>query len=129
MSPGLKRLPAYFYRLDSGRGPGGERLKGVEPEDRRAIGEDISLLRLNWFFPNPIQRIRGSTSHRQRRPPLRPAVSSLIWTAVSPNTNVRMSGIEVWSNHTDGQCEGFWDSFPQVVIQRRFILLSDVQKY
>src|ERR1035437_8003633 len=89
----------------------------------------LSLLRLNWFFPNPIQRIRGSTSHRQRRPPLRPAVSSLIWTAVSPNTNVRMSGIEVWSTHTDGQCEGFWDSFPQVVIQRRFILLSDVQKY
>src|ERR1039458_9665952 len=27
----------------------------------------LSLLRLNWFFPNPIQRIRGSTSHRQRR--------------------------------------------------------------
>src|ERR1022692_2161662 len=83
MSPGLKRLPAYFYRLDSGREPVREWLKGLEPEDRRAIGEDISLLRLNWFFPNPIQRIRGSTSHRQRRPPLRPAVSPLIWTAVT----------------------------------------------
>src|ERR1039457_1948557 len=43
----------------------------------------LSLLRLNWFFPNPIQRIRGSTSHRQRRPPLRSAVIPLIWTAVS----------------------------------------------
>src|ERR1035438_8748195 len=85
MSPGLKRLPAYFYRLDSGREPVREWLKGLEPEDRRAIGEDISLLRLNWFFPNPIQRIRGSTSHRQRRPPLRPAVSPLIWTAVGQN--------------------------------------------
>src|ERR1019366_3367283 len=40
---------------------------------------------LNWFFPNPIQRIRGSTSHRQRRPPLGPAVSPLIWTAVGQN--------------------------------------------
>src|ERR1017187_1456002 len=45
----------------------------------------LSLLRLNWFFPNPIQRIRGSTSHRQRRPPLRPAGSPLIWTAVGQN--------------------------------------------
>jgi len=37
---------------------------------------------LNWFFRNPIQRIRGSTSHRQRHPPLRPEVSPPIWTAL-----------------------------------------------
>src|ERR1022692_1513650 len=52
----------------------------------------LSLLRLNWFFPNPIQRIRGSTSHRQRRPPLRPAVSPLIWTAVTGNTSSPVFG-------------------------------------
>ena len=43
----------------------------------------LSILRLNWFFRNPIQRIRGSTSHRQRRPPLRPEVSPPIWTALT----------------------------------------------
>jgi len=41
MSPGLKRLPACFYRSDSGREPVREWLKGLEPEDRKAIGEDI----------------------------------------------------------------------------------------
>jgi hypothetical protein len=38
MTPGLKRLPARFYRCDSGREPVREWLKGLEPEDRKAIG-------------------------------------------------------------------------------------------
>src|ERR1035437_5260745 len=38
------------------------------------------------FVWNPIQRIRGSASHRQRLPPLRPAVTPLIWTAMIPNS-------------------------------------------
>jgi hypothetical protein len=37
----LKRLPASFYRSNSGREPVREWLKGLEPEDRKAIGEDI----------------------------------------------------------------------------------------
>jgi hypothetical protein len=41
MDPGLKRLPARFYRLDSGKEPVREWLKELEPEDRKAIGEDI----------------------------------------------------------------------------------------
>jgi hypothetical protein len=41
MSPGLKRLPARFYRSDRGREPVREWLKGLEPEDRKVIGEDI----------------------------------------------------------------------------------------
>lgn len=41
MDPGLKRLPAHFYRLDSGKEPVREWLKELEPEDRKAIGEDI----------------------------------------------------------------------------------------
>ena len=41
MYPGLKRLPARFYRSDSGREPVREWLKEMIPEDRRIIGEDI----------------------------------------------------------------------------------------
>ncbi|HMD72043.1 MAG TPA: hypothetical protein VKF41_11895 [Bryobacteraceae bacterium] len=41
LSAGLKRLPARFYRSDSGREPVREWLKGLEPEDRKVIGEDI----------------------------------------------------------------------------------------
>ena len=41
ISPGLKRLPAYFFRLDSGREPVREWLKKLDLEDRKVIGEDI----------------------------------------------------------------------------------------
>ena len=34
MTPGLKRLPARFYRSDSGREPVRGWLKGLDPEDR-----------------------------------------------------------------------------------------------
>ena len=41
MGLGLKRLPARFYRSDSGREPVREWLKGLERDDRKLIGEDI----------------------------------------------------------------------------------------
>ena len=41
MNPGLKRLPARFYRSDRGHEPVREWLKGLEREDRKVIGEDI----------------------------------------------------------------------------------------
>src|ERR1700719_4302980 len=44
----LRRLPASFYRSDSGREPVREWLKGLEPEDRKAIGEDIQEAELSW---------------------------------------------------------------------------------
>ena len=37
VGPGLKRLLAYFYRLDSGREPVREWLRELEPKDRKAI--------------------------------------------------------------------------------------------
>ena len=36
-----KRVPAYFYRSDSGREPVREWLKSLKPADRKIIGEDI----------------------------------------------------------------------------------------
>lgn len=37
----LKRLPARFYRSDSGREPVREWLKSLDLTDRKVIGEDI----------------------------------------------------------------------------------------
>jgi len=37
----LKRLPAFFYALPSGREPVREWLKGLPGEDRKIVGEDI----------------------------------------------------------------------------------------
>lgn len=54
MSPVLKRLPAYFYRSDSGREPVREWLKGLEPEDRKVIGEDIKDVEFAWPIGKPL---------------------------------------------------------------------------
>jgi hypothetical protein len=47
VNPGLKRLPARFYRSGNGREPVREWLKGLEPEDRKAIGGDIKDVELS----------------------------------------------------------------------------------
>ena len=44
----LKRLPAHFYRSDSGREPVREWLKRLQPEDRKIIGEDIKDVEYSW---------------------------------------------------------------------------------
>ncbi len=52
--PSLKRLPARFYRSDSGREPVREWLKGLEVEDRKAIGEDIKDVEFSWPIGMPL---------------------------------------------------------------------------
>ena len=59
MGPGLKRLPARFYRSDSGREPVREWLKAMEPEDRRVIGEDIKDVEFSWPIGMPLVRSLG----------------------------------------------------------------------
>ena len=54
MTPGLKRLPAHFYRSDSGREPVREWLKGLEAEDRKVIGEDIKDVEFSWPIGMPL---------------------------------------------------------------------------
>jgi phage-related protein len=59
MNPGLKRLPAYFYRSDNGREPVREWLKGLEPADRKAIGEDVKDVEFSWPPGMPLVRPLG----------------------------------------------------------------------
>jgi len=54
VNPGLKRLLARFYRSDNGREPVREWLKGLEPEDRQAIGEDIKDVEFSWPIGMPL---------------------------------------------------------------------------
>jgi phage-related protein len=54
MNPGLKRLPAHFYRSDSGREPVREWLKGLEADDRKVIGEDIKEVEFSWPIGMPL---------------------------------------------------------------------------
>lgn len=59
MGPNLKRLPARFYRLDSGREPVREWLKGLAHEDRKIIGEDIKDVEFSWPIGMPLVRSLG----------------------------------------------------------------------
>ena len=55
----LKRLPARFYRLDSGREPVREWLKSLDAEGRRIIGEDIKDVEFSWPIGMPLVRSLG----------------------------------------------------------------------
>lgn len=60
MNPGLKRLPARFYRSDGGREPVREWLKGLDPEDRKVLGEDIKDVEFSWPIGMPLVRPLGN---------------------------------------------------------------------
>jgi phage-related protein len=55
----LKRLPARFYRSDSGREPVREWLRGLDGEDRKVIGEDIKDVEFSWPIGMPVVRSLG----------------------------------------------------------------------
>ena len=59
MAQKLKRLPAYFYRTDSGREPVREWLQGFKPADRKIIVEVIKDLELTWPIGMPMVRSLG----------------------------------------------------------------------
>lgn len=60
MNPGLKRLPARFYRLDSGREPVREWLKKLVAQDRKILGEDIKDVEFSWPIGMPLVRSLGN---------------------------------------------------------------------
>jgi len=55
----VKRLPAVFYRLPSGREPVREWLKDLPREDRKAVGEDIKDVEFAWPVGMPLCRSLG----------------------------------------------------------------------
>jgi phage-related protein len=59
MDPGLKRLPARFYRSNSGREPVREWLKNLDVEDRKIIGVDIKDVEFSWPIGMPLVRALG----------------------------------------------------------------------
>jgi len=62
----LKRVPAIFYRTESGNEPVREWLKSFMPEDRRRIGEEIKTVEFGWPIGMPICRPLGGGLHEVR---------------------------------------------------------------
>lgn len=55
----MKRLPALFYALPSGREPVREWLLSLDREDRKAVGEDIEDVEFSWPIGMPLCRPLG----------------------------------------------------------------------
>jgi phage-related protein len=55
----VKRLPAAFFVLPSGREPVREWLKALAAADRKAIGEDIKDVEFSWPIGMPLCRSLG----------------------------------------------------------------------
>src|SRR5580692_4253252 len=54
-----KRVPAIFFRTESGGEPLREWLKSLPPEDRKLIGEDIKTVEFGWPVGMPVCRPLG----------------------------------------------------------------------
>ena len=50
----LKRLPAAFYRLASGKEPVREWLLSLSDDDRRIVGGDIATAEFGWPVGMPV---------------------------------------------------------------------------
>ena len=49
-------IPVVFFRLDSGREPVRDWLKGLSRNNRKSIGEDIMTLQFGWPVGMPLAR-------------------------------------------------------------------------
>lgn len=57
--PPDRPLPVVFFRLDSGREPVRDWLRGLSRDSRRSIGEDIKTLQFGWPIGMPLARKMG----------------------------------------------------------------------
>jgi phage-related protein len=55
----MKRLPAAFYALPSGREPVRDWLKSLSRADRKIVGEDIKDVEFSWPIGMPLCRPFG----------------------------------------------------------------------
>lgn len=55
----MKRLPAFFYELPSGRSPVRDWIRGLDVADRKIIGEDIKDVEFSWPIGMPLVRALG----------------------------------------------------------------------
>ena len=55
----MKRLPAAFYALPTGREPVREWLRALDRDDRKVIGEDIKDVEFSWPIGMPLCRPLG----------------------------------------------------------------------
>lgn len=63
---GGKRIPAIFFRTESGGEPVREWLKSLLLEDRKRIGEDVKTVEFGWPIGMPVCRPLGDGIYEVR---------------------------------------------------------------
>jgi phage-related protein len=61
-----KRVPAIFYRTEAGGEPVRDWLKGLLPDDRKRIGEDIKTVEFGWPVGMPVCKPLGEGIYEAR---------------------------------------------------------------
>ncbi len=61
-----KRVPAIFYRTEAGGEPVREWVKGLSPEDRKRIGEEIKTVEFGWPIGMPVCKPFGDGIYEVR---------------------------------------------------------------
>jgi hypothetical protein len=56
---GVKRIEARFYRTAAGNEPVRDWLRGLDKDDKRTIGEDVSTVEFGWPVGMPVCRSVG----------------------------------------------------------------------
>ena len=64
--PRLKRVRAFFFRMQSGHEPVREWLMSLDREDRREIGRSLMTVELGWPIGMPLTRAMGGGLHELR---------------------------------------------------------------
>ena len=61
-----KRVPAIFYCTEAGGEPVLEWLRGLSPEDRKRIGEDVKTVEFGWPIGMPVCKPFGDGIYEVR---------------------------------------------------------------
>ena len=61
-----KSVPAIFYRTEAGGEPVREWLRGLSPEDRKRIGEDVKTVEFGWPIGMPVCKPLGDGIYEVR---------------------------------------------------------------
>jgi phage-related protein len=61
-----KRVPAIFYCTEAGGEPVREWLRGLSPEDRKRIGEDVKTVEFGWPIGMPVCKPLGDGIYEVR---------------------------------------------------------------
>lgn len=61
-----KRVPAIFYCTEAGGEPVREWLRGLSPEDRKRIGEDVKTVEYGWPIGMPVCKPLGDGIYEVR---------------------------------------------------------------